>query len=244
MTSPLCPSRLLEVWERGYKAQPWERALILLAAAHPDKDPDALAGLSIGVRDARLLALRAETFGPEVQALCNCPGCFEAVELSFNLADMMAQPPLCNDPMIFSQNGYEVRFRLPNSRDLARVAACADADSAARELFEQCLTDIRHEGEIISADNLPQAVADALASRISKAGAQSEIELDITCSACGYAWRSPFDVVAFFWSELSARAERLLREVHTLASAYGWSEEAILSLSPARRQAYLERVSG
>ncbi len=244
MPSPLCPSRLLEVWERGYKAQPWERALILLTAAHPDEDPGALAALSLGARDAKLLALRAETFGREVQALCNCPHCFEAVELSFNLGDIMAQAPLCNDPLFFSQDGYEARFRLPNSVDLARVAASADADSAARELFGQCLTDIRHEGESISADNLPQAVADALASRISEAGASSEIELDMTCSACGYAWRSPFDIGAFFWSELSARAERLLREVHLLASAYGWSEERILSLSPARRQAYLEILAG
>jgi hypothetical protein len=31
-------------------------------------------------------------------------------------------------------------------------------------------------------------------------------------------------------------------DVHTLASAYGWSESEILSLNPARREFYLEMV--
>jgi hypothetical protein len=33
-----------------------------------------------------------------------------------------------------------------------------------------------------------------------------------------------------------------LRDVHELASAYGWRESEILALSPQRRQAYLELV--
>jgi len=37
---------------------------------------------------------------------------------------------------------------------------------------------------------------------------------------------------------LSARARRLLRDVHELARAYGWSERDILELSLTRRLAY------
>ena len=36
------------------------------------------------------------------------------------------------------------------------------------------------------------------------------------------------------------KVARILREVHTLAAAYGWSEAEILALSPARRRVYLE----
>jgi hypothetical protein len=39
-----------------------------------------------------------------------------------------------------------------------------------------------------------------------------------------------------------ARARRLLIEVHSLASAYGWSETDILSMSEPRRALYLEMV--
>ena len=39
-----------------------------------------------------------------------------------------------------------------------------------------------------------------------------------------------------------AWALRTLAEVHRLASAYGWREQDILALSPARRQLYLGMV--
>jgi hypothetical protein len=35
----------------------------------------------------------------------------------------------------------------------------------------------------------------------------------------------------------------LLAEVHVLAGAYGWSEDAILALSPSRRQHYIALVA-
>ena len=53
----------------------------------------------------------------------------------------------------------------------------------------------------------------------------------------------PLDVAAFFWTELNAWAVRLLREIHALASAYGWREADILALSPKRRDLYLELIS-
>jgi hypothetical protein len=53
-----------------------------------------------------------------------------------------------------------------------------------------------------------------------------------------------FDMLAYFWSEIQMGARRLLREIHVLASAYGWRESEILTLSAARRRAYLELVGG
>ena len=52
----------------------------------------------------------------------------------------------------------------------------------------------------------------------------------------------PTDIAGFFWAELDAWARRLLREIHTLARFYGWSEAEILALSPLRRRCYLEMV--
>ena len=57
------------------------------------------------------------------------------------------------------------------------------------------------------------------------------------------SWAVMFDVVSFFWSEICVQAKRLLREVHTLARAYGWREVDILGMSTARRQFYLEMVT-
>ena len=65
----------------------------------------------------------------------------------------------------------------------------------------------------------------------------------LTCPACGHGWAAPLDVLGFVWSEIDAWAQRTLREVHWLASSYGWREADILALGARRRQAYLQ-VSG
>lgn len=49
-----------------------------------------------------------------------------------------------------------------------------------------------------------------------------------------------FDPAAYVWAEVENSAARLLRDVHLLAAAYGWTEAAILGMSATRRAAYLQ----
>lgn len=241
----LSASRLLVVWEQGLSATPVERALLLLSADQAEESWDALSRLSIGKRDARLLKMRAETFGSSLQAMCACPHCGEVVEMSLNVGDMLVYMPEAEDGLLSLNKGnYHVYFRLPDSRDLAAVAAVGDRSLAARQLFQQCLIEARQDGKIVSSEALPSDVIDAVADHIARVDSQSNIEFEMTCPACSHTWVSTFDIAAFFWLEISAWAKRMLREVHMLGCAYGWSEETILALSPARRQFYLEMVSG
>ena len=46
----------------------------------------------------------------------------------------------------------------------------------------------------------------------------------------------------YLWRRVVAEARRLLREVHIIARAYGWSSEAVLALSPARRAAHIALI--
>ena len=82
-----------------------------------------------------------------------------------------------------------------------------------------------------------------LESRMAQADPQANIQLALGCPACGHSWLALFDIVGFFWREIDTWARRVLRDIHTLALAYGWSEAEILALSPWRRQFYLEMVS-
>jgi hypothetical protein len=70
----------------------------------------------------------------------------------------------------------------------------------------------------------------------------ADLTLLATCPACGHNWRILFDIVSYFWDEIQAWGGRLMREVHTLASAYGWRETDILAMSAWRRQRYLEMI--
>lgn len=236
---------LLEVWERGLDQGPVERALTLLAAACPETLPDALASLSIGRRDADLLALRERTFGSQMASVAMCPQCGERLELSFNAADLRVDPP--SEPeRVTSLNvdGYDVQFRPPNSLDLASLTSQPDTADQRRVLSEHCILAAHREGESISAEQLPPSVIDAVEDGMARADPQADVTLAISCPSCDHQWQGIFDIVAFFWGEIDAWASRILHEVHILALAYGWHEREILALSPGRRQFYLEMVGG
>src|SRR2546423_9126544 len=88
---PLSARELLAAWERGARAAPAERALVLLDAAGGG---DA-GTLPVGRRDASLLDVRELTFGSRCEAVVDCPECGEALELELDLGDLRVdfEPP-------------------------------------------------------------------------------------------------------------------------------------------------------
>jgi len=54
---------MLNVWEQGLNRSLLQRTLVLLVAAFPEMNPDTIAELSIGSRDAYLLLVRERLFG-------------------------------------------------------------------------------------------------------------------------------------------------------------------------------------
>jgi hypothetical protein len=241
----LSASELLNVWERGLVEKPVKRAITLLTAACPETPPEELEKLSIGQRDARLLTLREWTFGPQLISLATCPACGDRLELTFNMADIQVAPEVePEESLAVSVADYKARFRLPNSLDLAAIADQEDAAVGRQRLLERCLLTVQQSGEERPADQLPANVADVVVERMAQGDPQADIQPSLTCPACGHQWQATFDIVSFFWSEINAWAHRILREVHTLASAYGWRETDILNMSPWRRQVYMEMISG
>jgi hypothetical protein len=240
---PLSASDLLNAWERGLAQAPAQRALSLLAAAHPRMSVEDLAELSVGQRDARLLTLREWTFGSQLASLADCPSCGERLEMSFNVSDVRAASETeLTAPLSLDVAGYEVRFRLPNSLDLIAIATDNDVTAARQRLLGRCLLAAHQARTAVTIEQLPAEVTAAIAERMGQADPQTDVQLALTCPACGHQWQATFDIMSFFWSEIHAWADRILREVHTLASFYGWSEADILALSPRRRQRYLEMV--
>jgi hypothetical protein len=243
---PLSAPELLTVWERGLAALPFERALAILSMASPESSPAALARLSIGRRDADLLQLREWAFGPELAILAACPSCCQTLELSMPVAALRMSVDQTGEPAGDLESSlmlrdYEVRYRAPNTED---IAGCAGLEFAAsrRKLLACCVTDASCQGKFVSAEGLPEDVAQKVVEQIAAIDPQADMRLDLTCPECHQRWREVFDIVSFFWTEIDAWARRTLREVHVLARAHGWRESDILALSPARRQIYLAMV--
>ena len=239
----LSAAELLTVWERGL-AQSWvQRPLSLLAVACPEQSMDELAQLSIGQRDGRLLTLREQTLGSQVVSQVTCNHCGEQVEINFEISDirLLSEAPA---QLSLEQDGYEVAFRLPNSRDLAATVDLPDVEAVTKQLLQRCLVTVQHQGRSLRVDQLPAEILQMVLTQMEQADPQANVLLAIGCPACGYEWQPVFDIVWFFWRELDAWAQRLLREIHSLASAYGWREADILAMSAQRRQLYLEMIHG
>jgi hypothetical protein len=237
---------ILHVWEIGQAQHPIDRALTIVAVALPNTSRDVLANLRIGRRDALLFAVREQTFGAQLNSLVECPFCQERLEFSLNATAIgMMQEPVLDQPDPPQQariDDYDMQFRLPTSLDLEAIANSNNPEAARHVLAQRCVLSVYSNGGPLPVDALPEAVVQALADRMADCDPQADVEIVLTCSACSHQWQTSFDIVSFFWTEICAQAKRLLREVDILARVYGWREADILSMSAARRQAYLEMV--
>jgi hypothetical protein len=233
--APLSASALLEVWERGRTLHPVDRALRLVAVACPEVPTNEIAAMSLGDRDARLLSLHEETFGNGLPGVADCPGCGERLEFDLSTANLRGNEPATGSGEL-QHAGRILRFRPLNSHDLASVVGASSADEARLLLARRCLLN----GEDVE---LSDDLVEALAERLAEIDPQAEVLLDLSCPACGRVWQLALDIEAYLWREISAEALRLLREVHTLARAYGWREADILAMSATRRRAYVELVT-
>ncbi len=242
MHEPSTPE-LLRIWERGRSFAPVHRALELLAAACPETSPDTLAGLSVGRRDAMLLRLRKLLFGPRVAGLVGCPRCRGEVELTFDIADILTNSGEEGKAEVaLNAEGYELRFRLPDSEDLAVAIEKQDPAGARELILQRCLASALCHGRPAAYEELPSEVLESVNEHLAKADPLGDIQVAVSCPMCEHSWRSGFDIVSFLWTEIDTWARRVLYEVHTLARVYGWCERDILALSAFRRQLYLQMV--
>ena len=130
-----------------------------------------------------------------------------------------------------------MRVRLPTGDDqerAARTALTEGVESSVEELLAACA-----EGDV---REWPAELRDRVIERMSELDPQAELMLTLTCPVCDQASFVPFDLIAYLRDELLDRVGRLERDVHVLASAYGWSEEQILGMAPGRRRRYLALV--
>ncbi len=232
---------MLEVWDAGQNLSPTRQALGLLGAACPEESAVDLSRLSIGRRDSRLLKLRQAAFGAAVHCQASCPRCGEKIESTFAVADILRN---AGESFFRAENGpYLLECRVPTSEDLLLAERAQDAAEAKNILMDRCLTAAPHGGGEISWREVPEDLLRAAIERMGDEDPQANLRLAWTCPGCGHEWTSLFDAVSFFWTEITAWAKRLVRDVHALASAYGWSEAAIVSMSPYRRQMYLDLVN-
>lgn len=229
----LIESQILALWEAGRDCHPIDRGLRALAVAMPDVD---MASRPVGCRTLALLRLRRATFGERLSACADCPACGAAMAFDLDLAaliDTLPAPPerACAEPLF---DAHGAAWRLPSSRDQAHAAMAADSEAALALLLRACRVDTPPDA------SLPQGAAlDEIEARMEALDPAANIDLSLRCADCAHAWTAALDADVCLWDDISLCARGLLRDVHRLARAYGWTEPQVLALGPARRAAYL-----
>jgi hypothetical protein len=225
-------SEVLEVWDRGVRLHPLDRSLLALSAVFPSPSEE-YADWSLGRRNRALFELHASCFGPHLRGWSSCPSCGEKVEFDIDGGLLTTATPADG-----SSDGVMIRgerYRLPSSRDLALVLS-SHLETVAVRLLERCRLG---DGSDVGWNEVALRDAEEI---LAAADPLAETQLALDCPSCARQWNDVLDIGGFVWAEIESRARRVLEEVHTLASAYGWSEAETLSLSPARRATYMRMV--
>lgn len=229
---------LLTAWDRCAREHDLNRALIMLSIALPQSSCEHLAELSIGERNVLLLRLHEMSFGPHLRGFAACARCDAPLEFAVNAAALAARLEAQGARAACECSDESRRFHMRpvNSRDLIASLDIADTAQAQERLLAGCLSAAKG-ADAAELRTLPAALA-----AFERVNAAAELSCTIECPACAKVETRDLDVARFLWLEVRHAARRLFEEVHALAATYGWSERAIVRMSPQRRGVYLEML--
>jgi hypothetical protein len=229
----------LTLWENGQRLHPLDRGLLAIRASLPEAPgrvaDEPVADWTLGRRNRALAELRTIYFGPRLEGWTACSQCGEKLEFEVDCRTLAETYDKTSSQPIAVHGST---FRLPTSRDLARIAEETDPQRAALLLLQNCTIDHAASGPPCWSESEIEEVAEKMA----LADPLAEIALGFECPVCQHTSEEVLELSSFLWAEIETRAKRLLLEIHVLARSYGWAESAILAMSDVRRATYLQMV--
>ncbi|MBN9019106.1 MAG: hypothetical protein J0H11_16965 [Rhizobiales bacterium] len=227
----LAAADLVELAEAGQGRGPSFLALGILGRADPGIDA---AALTLGQRDAMLLAVRAQLCGPHLDFVSECPACGTMLEMTLRAEeiglDLAAQP--APQTRQIRAGGVVIAVAPLTAGALAAAEQLDDPDSARRLLLKAAAPDAPEEETALAA---VEAAVEAMDPGV-------DTGLDWSCPTCAARWSEAVDVAALLASEITVRSHAVLADVAVLARAFHWPERDILALPAERRRFYLDAV--
>ncbi|MBA2954120.1 hypothetical protein GON03_07290 [Nocardioides sp. MAH-18] len=198
-------------------------------------DGPAAARVTLGTHHRELLALHRDLLGTTLEAVVTCRHCGTDSEFPVPAEAVLDLPaPVPGNVVAVEVGGARETFRLPTVEDLDATRGLA-YDDAVRRLAVRT-----HVGG--AAPALDSGDIARLTAAWDEADPAGDVTVDVDCVGCGVPLAVSVDPAEFVARDLDRFLDRLVREVHALATAYGWTEDAILALPTSRRRRYLELV--
>lgn len=216
-----------------------ERVSRILAAAVSD-----VGGLPLTVERAQELSVADRQFlmrrlaallgRDDVWLSASCAACEERFDLFVRQSELPDQEAGADYPFVDLENEHgRCRLRVPNGRDQTAIAGLADPQDARWTLAERCF--VEGEGRWSSPQRHEEWLS-AVDEALDAESPQVALTASTRCPECG----ADNDVALDPYLVLQAVFSRVIDDIHSLASAYHWSEREILSLPTERRRLYLE----
>jgi hypothetical protein len=197
--------------------------------------PGSAAQLTAADRDRLLAAIFQRNYGRQVVSTLICSACGQVFDLDFDLPELLETISSPRAQVVFERLGESYtlpdgsQFRLPTGEDEMAIAQLSP-DQAVHTLLQRCLP-----GQEIQAPEVIQAAMRAIAPL-------ADLELEAGCPGCGQAQPVHFNLQHYLLASIYSEQPRLAREVHLLATAYGWGMEEILSLTRSQRRIYVALI--
>lgn len=209
----------------------------LLASCGEPRDDKYWWSQAVGGRTAGLLRLLAVTDGVDhlsLQARCQVLSCKEQFEFELPLTLMTEQAPGSDPVQVVLDGGRLVSLRRANGQDLRewRKQRMASRGEAVAAMLENLLVD----GQAMLEDE------PALAKALSALDPLVAFTVSCACPVCAFPNEVEVDLENIALTRLKQRQFALLREIHQLASRYGWTEAEILAVPTKRRACYLAMI--
>jgi hypothetical protein len=239
-------AELLTAWEQAYRLPDIDKGLLFMNLYAPALGPEECAETSIGNRDAALLLLREKIFGKKLLNTVVCPECESKLEWEGSTRDLLIKHPdleSAKSEYDLEENGYLVRFRLPNSNDISFALERERPEVSDKLIMLRCIIEAWESGRSIQQEKLPESIMEKISLKMEHLDPQANININLKCPECENEWTSQFHILSYLWTEINHWAINMMQDVDSLAREYGWTEEEIFRLSAFRRQTYISIIN-
>lgn len=204
--------------------------------------------LPLGARIARLLEVVRLTEGQDaLAATLRCPEarCLQEFEVSLPYDAILGQARQSAPP------DNLVRFPLAGGTAALRLPTGRDQSAWQRELGQQAedskaLVSVVRSLLVTEADPVPEldsATLAAAAAAMESADPLVAFRISTACPHCRADLDLPVDLEAVALARLALARRAILRDVHALATRYGWTESEVLALPSGRRAEYRRLIA-
>jgi hypothetical protein len=196
--------------------------------------------LAVGDRRYLMLQIGRRLCGDKIWLSPRCPACSELFDVGVQRSELPLAVAHNGFPFTSLEvEGYRVVARVATGRDQQELLAMGKA-ATERSLLQLCLVAVDGEPPQKGfVDSLAQQSVERIDAALEEIAPDVGTRLQTSCPSCGQK-----QVVEIDPCEIGpALYASLDEEVHTIAIAYHWSEQDILSLEREQRQRYLSLIS-